>query len=387
MKRLVLLSVVALGVARPVPAQVIAIRAGRIIDPSTGVAELGQTILVQRGRIGAIGPRVAIPAGATVYDLSNATIIPGLIDAHVHLALGGPLRANALADLRAGFTTVVDLGARTHRILRVRDSINAGHIPGPRVLAAGIWVGRKDGVCEFGGIGIAGGAAAFRRRVRENIDAGADVIKLCVTGWPAEAYAKPDLYELPDSTLKAVVDEAHAGKRRVIAHDLSRGGVRAGVAAGIDGLAHAAFLDNATAALLKQRGVFLIPTLASLTGGVGAGADTSAASRELSQAVALARRAGVRLVFGTDGGVLPHGQNAQELVALYRAGIPLLDLLRSATINAARAFGISDSLGQVATGMAADIVALDGDPLEDVAAYQRVKFVMSRGTVVLGTRP
>jgi imidazolonepropionase-like amidohydrolase len=367
--------------------QVIAIRAGRILDPSTGVAELGQTILVQRGRIGAIGPRVAIPAGATVYDLSNATIIPGLIDAHVHLALGGPLRANALADLRAGFTTVVDLGARTHRILRVRDSINAGHIPGPRVLAAGIWVGRKGGVCEFGGIGIAGGAEAFRRRVRENIDAGADVIKVCVTGWPAEAYAKPDLYELPDSTLKAVVDAAHAGKRRVIAHDLSRGGVRAGVAAGIDGLAHAAFLDNATAALLKQRGVFLIPTLASLTAGgagagAGAGADPSAASRELAQAVALARRAGVRLVFGTDGGVLPHGQNAQEFVALYQAGIPLLDLLRSATINAARAFGISDSLGQVATGMAADIVALDGDPLEDVAAYQRVRFVMSRGKVV-----
>jgi imidazolonepropionase-like amidohydrolase len=384
MNRRTLLLAAALGVATPAPnlGQVIAIRAGRVLDPTTGVAELGQTILVQRGRIGAIGPRVAIPAGATVYDLSNATIIPGLIDAHVHLALGGPLRANALADLRAGFTTVVDLGARTHRILRIRDSINTGLIPGPRVLAAGIWVGRKDGVCEFGGIGIAGGAEAFRRRVRENIDAGADVIKLCVTGWPAEAYAKPDLYELPDSTLKAVVDEAHAGKRRVIAHDLSRGGVRAGVAAGIDGLAHAAFLDNATAALLKQRGVFLIPTLASLTG-----ADTSAASRELAQAVALARRAGVRLVFGTDGGVLPHGQNAQEFVALYRAGIPLLDLLRSATINAARAFGISDSLGQVATGMAADIVALDGDPLADVAAYQRVKFVMSRGTVVLGTRP
>jgi imidazolonepropionase-like amidohydrolase len=384
MNRRTLLLAAALGVATPAPilGQVIAIRAGRVLDPTTGVAELGQTILVQRGRIGAIGPRVAIPAGATVYDLSNATIIPGLIDAHVHLALGGPLRANALADLRAGFTTVVDLGARTHRILRVRDSINAGHIPGPRVLAAGIWVGRKDGVCEFGGIGIAGGAAAFRRRVRENIDAGADVIKLCVTGWPAEAYTKPDLYELPDSTLKAVVDEAHAGKRRVIAHDLSRGGVRAGVAAGIDGLAHAAFLDNATAALLKQRGVFLIPTLASLTG-----ADTSPASRELARAVALARRAGVRLVFGTDGGVLPHGQNAQEFVALYQAGIPLLDLLRSATINAARAFGISDSLGQVATGMAADIVALDGDPLADVAAYQRVKFVMSRGTVVLGTRP
>ncbi len=377
----------AAAIAPPSVTQVIAIRAGRILDPSTGVAELGQTILVQRGRIGAIGPNVVIPAGATVYDLSTATIVPGLIDAHVHLALGGPVRANALADLRAGFTTVVDLGARTHRLLRMRDSINAGQIPGPRVLAAGIWVGRKNGVCEFGGIGVAGGPEAFRRRVRENIDAGADLIKICVTGWPAEAYAKPDLYELPDSSLRAAVQASHAGGRRVIAHDISRGGVRAGVNAGIDGLAHAAFLDRATAALLRQRGVFLIPTLASLTAGAaGAGADTSAASQELSQAVALAHRAGVRLVFGTDGGVLPHGQNPQEFVALFQAGVPLLDLLRAATINAARALGLSDSLGLVAPGMAADIVALDGDPLGDVEAYQRVRFVMSRGRVVL-SRP
>ncbi|HMG18668.1 MAG TPA: amidohydrolase family protein [Gemmatimonadales bacterium] len=357
--------------------QVIAIRAGRVLDPATGSASLNQTILIQRGRIGAIGPNVAIPAGATVYDLSTATIIPGLIDAHVHLGLGGPVRANALADLRAGFTTVVDLGARTHRILRLRDSINAGLIPGPRVFAAGIWVGRKNGVCEFGGIGIAGGPDAFRQRVRENIEAGADFIKICVTGWPAEARANPNAYELSDSTLKAVVDAAHAGRRRVIAHDLSRGGVRAAVAAGIDGLAHAAFLDSATAVLLRGRSVFLIPTLASLTGG-----DSSAASRELAQAVALAHRVGVRLVFGTDGGVLPHGKNAQEFIALYRAGIPLLDVLRSATTNAARALGL-DSLGQIAPGMVADIVALDGDPLADVATYQRVRFVMSRGRVVV----
>ena len=187
-----------------------------------------------------------------------------------------------------------------------------------------------------------------------------------------------------DPALQAAVQEAHAGKRRVIAHDVSRGGVRAGIAAGIDGLAHAAFLDNGSAALLRQRGVFLIPTLASLTHG---GGDTSAASQELARAVALARRAGVRLVFGTDGGVLPHGQNAREFVTLYQAGIPLLDLLRSATINAARALGISDSLGLVATGMAADIVALDGDPLGDVEAYQRVRFVMSRGRVILSPRP
>ena len=354
--------------------QVVAIRAERVLDPATGRFATGQTILVEGGRIRAIGSGLAVPPGATVYDLPGLTVIPGLIDAHVHLAIGGTVRDNALADLRAGFTTVVDLGARTHRLLRLRDSINAGHIPGPRVLAAGIWVGRKDGVCEFGGIGIAGGAEGFRQRVRENIAAGADLIKVCVTGWPADAYANPDSYELPDSTLVAVVHEAHQGSRRVIAHDISAGGVRAGIAAGIDGLAHAAFLDSATALALRRDSIFLIPTLASLTAG-----DTSAVARGLFSSVGLAHRLGVRLVFGTDGGVLAHGQNAQEFVALRRAGVPALELLRAATTNAAQVLGLSDSLGRLAPGMVADIVAVEGNPLAEVEALQRVRFVMSRG--------
>lgn len=359
-------------------AQTTAIRAGRLIDPVSGRVANNQTILIEGDRIRAVGTNVTPPAGATVFDLSTLTVIPGLIDAHVHLAIGGTVRDNALADLRAGFTTVVDLGARTHRLLRLRDSINAGHIPGPRVLAAGIWVGRKDGVCEFNGIGIAGGPDAFRQRVRENIAAGADVIKVCVTGWPADAYANPNAYELPDSVLRAVVDEAHKGGRRVIAHDISLGGVRAGIAAGIDGLAHAAFLDSTTATALRRDSVFLIPTLASLTGG-----DTSAVSRGLIAGVGLAHRVGVRLVFGTDGGVLPHGQNAQEFVALRQAGVPALEQLRMATMNAVQALGLADSLGRIAPGMLADLVAVEGDPLSDVTAFQRVRFVISRGRVIV----
>ncbi|HET8712809.1 MAG TPA: amidohydrolase family protein [Gemmatimonadales bacterium] len=359
-------------------AQVAAIRADRVIDPVTGHVSLKQTIIVEGERIRAVGPNLRVPDGATVYDLPGLTVIPGLIDAHVHLAIGGSVRDNALADLRAGFTTVVDLGARTHRLLRLRDSINGGQIPGPRVLAAGIWVGRKDGVCEFGGIGIPGGAEGFRQRVRDNIAAGAEVIKVCVTGWPAGAYASPDEYELPDSTLRAVVETAHAGHRLVIAHDISRGGVRAAISAGIDGLAHAAFLDSAIAAALRRNSIFLIPTLASLTAG-----DTSAVSRGLIEGTGLAQRVGVRLVFGTDGGVLPHGQNAQEFVALAAAGVPALEQLRAATSNAAQALGL-DSLGRIAPGLRADIIAVLGDPLTDVQAYQRVRFVMSRGRVALG---
>ncbi|MGH7679406.1 MAG: amidohydrolase family protein, partial [Gemmatimonadaceae bacterium] len=355
------------------------IRAGQLLDVSTGQLSPNRTIVVENGRITAIGDLTPQPAD-TVIDLSTYTVLPGLIDAHVHLAIGGPVRANALADLRAGFTTIVDLGSRTTRMLRIRDSINAGQIPGPRVLAAGIWIGRKDGVCEFSGIGIAGGAEGFRARVRENVDAGADVIKACVSGWPAEAFALPDSYELPDSVLSAIVTEAGRFNRMVIAHDISRGGVHAALRSGVRGLAHAPYADSATAAQMASRRMFVIPTLASLVA-----SDSSPGSRALVASVRLLYRAGVPLVFGTDGGVLPHGENAKEFEALAAAGVPLLDAIRAATIGAATALGIADSVGTLAPGKAADVIAVQGNPLTDAAALQRVRFVMSRGRVI--TRP
>jgi len=358
-------------------AQRTVIRAGRLVDVTTGQVSRDRIIIVENGHISEVrGNDGPLQPNDRLIDLSGFTVLPGLIDVHVHLGIGGSVRQNAAAILNAGFTTVVDLGARTTRILTIRDSINAGHIPGPRVLAAGIWIGRKDGVCEFGGIGIAGGTEGFRERVKVNVQAGADVIKACVSGWPAEAYAQPDKYELPDSVLAAIVDEARRLGRKVIAHDISLGGVRAALRAGVAGLAHAAYLDSESANLMRTRGMFLIPTLASLA------ADTSAASRGLMESTRLAYRAGVPLVFGTDGGVLPHGENATEFAALARAGVSPLDAIRAATIGAATAFGLADSLGTITSGMIADIVAVDGDPLTDVTALQRVRFVMSCGRVV-----
>lgn len=313
----------------------------------------------------------------STIDLRELTVLPGLIDAHVHLAIGGSVADNALADLRAGFTTVVDLGARTHRLLRIRDSINVGAIKGPRVLAAGMWIGIKGGVCEFNGIGIAGGAEEFRTRVRENVAAGADVIKLCVSGWPNEAFSDPAKYELPDDVLTASVDEGHRLRRLVVAHDISLAGVQAALRTGVDGLAHAAYLDSAIALQLRTKNVFIIPTLASL-----AGNDTSRASRALVASLALAHRLGVQLVFGTDGGVLPHGRNAEEFLALARAGVSPLDAIRSATVNAARAFGLADSVGVVARGMSADVIAVAGNPLVDLMVLANPQFVMARGRVV-----
>jgi len=357
-----------------------AIDAGRILDPESGAYSARSMILVSGGRITSIIPRGQFTSemADTVIDLHDATILPGLIDAHVHLAIGGNPVANAQADLRAGFTTIVDLGSRGLRLLQIRDSINRGELPGPRVIAAGIWVGVKNGVCEFNGIGIAGGAEEFRARIRANAQAGAEVAKLCISGWPAQAFAEPLTYEMPDEIIRAGVDEAHRHKQIVVAHDISLGGVRAALDAGIDGLAHAAYLDSAAARRMAAGGVFMIPTLASLTAG-----DTTPAAPALVAAVRMAYRAGVTLVFGTDGGVLPHGRNAEEFAALAKAGVSPLDAIRAATINAAKAFRVADSIGVVRAGMVADLIAVRGDPLQNLEIMKSPVLVMVRGRASL----
>ncbi len=370
------------GGQMPAPARraTYALKGVRVLDVVAARYSPRSVVLVSGDRIAQVIPADAYRpdlADSTI-DLSDKVLVPGLIDAHVHLVLGGPPAANALATLRAGFTTVVDLGARSQRVLRLRDSVNAGLIPGPRILAAGMWVGIQGGVCEFSGIGVAGGPDAFRRRIRENVAAGADLIKLCVSGWPAEAFAKPERYEMGDDILSASVAEAHQARRLAVAHDLSRGGVAAALRAGIDGLAHAAYVDSTLATEMRRRNVFLIPTLASLAGG-----DSSAAARALVAAVALAHRLQVPIVFGTDGGVLPHGSNAREFAALREAGLRPIDALRAATINAASALGLADSLGAVRAGMLADLVAIDGDVLADLETLKQPRFVMARGRVVL----
>jgi imidazolonepropionase-like amidohydrolase len=367
-----------MGVQQAAPTRFV-VRAARLVDPVSGSVSRDMVVLVGESRIEDVIPasRYRAAPGDSAIDLPNATLLPGLIDAHVHLTIGGRPHAMADADLRAGFTTVADLGARSMAVIALRDSIASGAVPGPRVIAAGLWIGVKNGVCEFRGIGVAGGVDAFRARVRENVAAGANVIKACITGWPADAWSHPDSVELPLEVLRAMVEEAHGAKRRVVAHSLSRAGVRAALDAGVDGLVHAAYVDSALAARMRTQGMWMAPTLASLTTG-----DTSAASRGLVDAVRLAHRAGVTFVFGTDGGVLPHGENAKEAAALGAAGLSPLDILRAATVNAAKAFGLADSVGVVRRGMVADLVAVDGDPLSDLAALSRPSFVMARGRVV-----
>jgi imidazolonepropionase-like amidohydrolase len=224
---------------------------------------------------------------------------------------------------------------------------------------------------------VDGGPEGFRRRVRANVAAGADLIKVCVSAWVPAAVANPDAYEIADAALAAAVDESAGAKRMVIAHAISLGAARAAARAGVTGLAHAAFLDAATANELRERDMFVIPTLTTLTQPPGPESDA------LKAAVLTAQRAGVRLVFGTDGGVLPHGKNAIEFRALTSAGLSPIDALRAATTNAARAFGLQGTVGTLAEGLPADIIAVDGDPLADIGAMERVRFVMHKGRVIV----
>jgi len=356
------------------------LRAAHWLDPVSG--QLGGPVIVQVSdrkiaRVGAPGEFDKLP-GTAVTNLGAATLLPGLTDAHVHLQLGGALpQANAGAILRAGFTTVVDLGATTDIVLRLRQRISSGAIAGPRILAAGRWVGKQGGICEFGGIGIPGGPEAYRARVREDVATGADLTKVCVSTWLADAFASPESYEMADEALAAAVDEAHRAGRLVVAHAISLGSVKAALRAGVDGLAHAAYVDVPTARELRNRGVFMLATLASLTG-----VSAEPPAQALRRSVGTAYAEGVPIVFGTDGGVLPHGENAKEFAALVQAGLPALEAIRAATVNAARAFRLDREVGQIKAGYRADIIAVNGDPLHDIQSLSNPIFVMHDGTVV-----
>ena len=357
------------------------VRAARVLDVRTGRYSGPTVILVSGTRITGLLPAAGFDArnAQRVIDLGDMTVVPGLIDAHVHLAIGGPFRANALADLRAGFTTVADQGALTNRVLVLRDSINAGHIEGPRVLAAGIWVGSKGGVCEFTGIGIAGGADGFVQRVQQNVAAGANLTKVCLSPWPAASLATPDTVEIPSVVLRSIVNVSHAANRPVTAHAISAGAVRAALDADVDGLVHTAYVDAALATALRAKGIWMVPTIASLTAG-----DTSAASRALVAALRIAQGAGVTIVFGTDGGVLPHGKGVDEMEALVAAAFSPFEVIQAATINAAKALVIADSVGEIGVGMSADFIAVRGDPLRDIGVLRNIGLVVSRGRVAVG---
>ena len=349
---------------------------GRYVDVRGGVLRPNGAMVLEDGRITGLfrpGQRWILPPRATRIVVGDRTILPGLIDTHVHLTLGGSPEANALATLRAGFTTVVDLGSVALGALALRDSIAAGRLPGPTVVAAGSWIGARNGVCEFGGATVRT-AREGGDRARDDVAAGVDVLKVCVTGWVADAIAAPDSVEFTEDRIEAVAAVAVVSGRSWFAHAIGRAGALLAAARGARALAHTPIIDSSSAARLAEYKVVVISTVASLSQQPG--------GSEVVRSLRLLKGAGVPIAFGTDAGVLPHGTNARELVALVDAGFTPAEALRAATITAAELIDMQGRRGEVLVGAAADLVLVRGDPLQDIGVVMQPAMVIKGGRLV-----
>lgn len=353
----------------------VVIRGGNWLDVRAGQLRPNGAIVIRAGKIASIVPPTRNwrpPDHAEVIDAAGRTVTPGLIDAHVHLTLAGDPDSNARATLFAGFTTVADLGSADGAGVRLRDRVARGRVPGPTIIAAGSWIGARGGVCEFGGATVDDVEGA-RARARGDIAAGADLLKVCVTGWPKDAVSYPDSVEFKAPSLDAVMSVARAAYRPVFAHAIGQAGALLAASHGVRALAHTPIVDSAGAAALARSGVTVISTLASLGPRPG--------GEEVRQSMRRLHAAGVPIVAGTDAGVLAHGQNARELVALTEVGFTPADALRAATIGAADLLNAA-TIGEIKVGGTADLVMVQGDPLQDIHVMEKPVLVLKGGRPV-----
>jgi imidazolonepropionase-like amidohydrolase len=401
------------------PAKTAVIHAGRMLDVKTGKMLNDQTIVVQGDKITYVGAVYDqfIPAGTTVIELRNSTVLPGLIDAHTHitftpnfgysrLAISVPREAltgarNAKVTLEAGFTTIRNVGASGYADVALRDAVNAGDVPGPRMLVSGPALSITGGHCDNNLLpfdyhatngGVADGVEAVQHKTREIIKYGADLIKICATGGVLSKGDNPQHSQYTLDEMKAIVIDAHRLGRKVAAHAHGAEGIRWASMAGVDSIEHGSYIDDAAIAEMKKNGTYLVPTLYLAdwffenAERIGTPPDLIAKGKEVMPAarknVARAFAAGVRVGFGTDAAVYPHGMNAHEFAVMVKLGLTPLQAIQSGTINNADLLGWSDKVGTIEPGKWADIIAVDGDPLADVTTLERVKFVMKDGEVV-----
>jgi len=397
----------------------VAIHAGHVLEVKSGKMLSDQTLLIEDGKIVSISSAAdaKLPSDAVRIDLPSATVLPGFIDAHTHLtmdpkfgyetlALSTSRQAligarNARLTLLAGFTTVRNVGAKDFTDVALRDAIDAGDVPGPRMLVSGPPLSITGGHCDNNMLpfeyhatndGVADGLAAVQHKVRENIKYGADLIKVCATGGVLSLGDNPQHSQYTLEEMKAIVADAHRLGRRVAAHAHGAEGIRWAVEAGVDSIEHGSYIDDSGIAAMKEHNTYLVPTLYLGDWMIDNAGFTHLPPPLLAKArgvipaarknIARAFAAGVKVALGTDAAVYPHGLNAHEFEVMVRLGLTPLQSIQAGTLNAADLLGWSGKVGTLEPGAWADIVATDGDPLKDITALQRLKFVMKGGEVV-----
>jgi len=352
-----------------------------------------------------------------LINLPQLTLVPGLMDMHVHLTsdptvsrserLGQSIPRMAVKSayfakktLEAGFTTVRNVGADGYSVIAVRDGINAGDIVGPRIWAAGPSLGITGGHCDnnrlppelkYTSTGVADGPWAVRTKVRENIKYGANAIKFCATGGVFSKGTKVGVQQYSLEEMKAIVEEAHMRDLPVAAHAHGTSGIKTAIIAGVDSVEHASFLDDEAIALAKKHGTWLsmdiYNTEYTLSFGEQNGVDEENLNKERQvskkqrDSFSRAVKAGVNMVFGTDAAIYPHGDNAKQFSRMVEFGMTELQAIQSATINSAKLLKMHNKLGQIKTGYAADIIAVEGNPLKNISTLEQIPFVMKAGIV------
>ncbi len=397
------------------------VQVGRLLaDPASGRVLRDKTLVIRGNQVVEI--RDGFVGEGNVVDLRSAFVLPGLIDSHVHL--GSEQSPNSRLDrltmsnadqamvgarharrtLNAGFTTVADLGGANESIFALRDAVRRGDVVGPRIIAAGSSVSvhgghgdangyREDILHVLSNESVCSGAEDCRRAVRTQVRAGADIIKITATGGVLSNTAAGLNQQFTQDELASIVEVAHRMGRQVTAHAHGVDGINAFLKAGGDSIEHGTYLDDESMRLFKANGAWLVPTLLAgdFVARVASGPDNFFTRAQTAKALeagpkmldmaARAHRGGVKIAFGTDSGVSAHGDNAQEFALLVRAGLTPLQAIQSATVGAAEHLKISAEAGRIAPGMPADLIAVAGDPLNDVTELERVRFVMKGGQV------
>jgi imidazolonepropionase-like amidohydrolase len=401
-------------------AKTVAVSADRLLDVKTGKYVDHPVVVITDGRIAAVGKAGdAVPAGAERVDLPGVTLLPGLIDMHVHLTssplFGGYNRyqftdsfwpvlstAHAKATLEAGFTTVRNVGSRNFDDVGLREAIDAGFVEGPRMVTAGYAIGSTGGHCDQNsfppsmhqkGEAVVDSPDAGRERVRWMHKYGATVIKICATGGVFSHGDTPGAQQLTLEEIRAIVDEAHRLGLRVAAHAHGADGIKAAILGGVDTIEHASLVDDEGVKLAVQRGAWFGMDIYNTDYTQAEGKKNGVLEENLQKDRDIgeiqrenfrkALKAGVKMIFSSDAGVYPHGTNARQFAVMVRYGATPLQAIQTATLNAAEALAQPADVGQATPGHYGDLVGVKGDPLSDVTVLERPVFVMKGGDVVV----